>query len=137
MTDNIARLPAIPRDNSGRFAKGGPGRLVGAKGKRTREALETIKSFGPEAMQQLWKQVQAGEQWAVLFVLNKILPTSRTIEFEGLDADDIRTGIQDGEISPLEGRQLTETLVKLAEISDIAEMKAKIEELSRLINEKG
>lgn len=137
MTDNIARLPAIPRDAAGRFAKGGPGRLVGAKGKRTREALETIKSFGPEAMQQLWKQVQAGERWAVEYVLNKILPTSRTIEFEDIEADDIKQALRVGDITTAEAKEMTAALSKLVEISEIAEMKAKIEELSRLINEKG
>jgi len=135
-TENVISMDG--RDERGRFAPGKTfGRPKGSKNKSSFKTLETLRTYGPKALEKLWQKLDEGDWRAIEFTLKTLLPSNRLIELYGMDADDIRTGIQDGDISPNEGKQLTETLVKLAEISDIAEMKAKIEELSRLINEKG
>ncbi len=137
MSDNIAKLPVLPRNNDGRFAKGGPGRPVGAKGKKSREALESVKSFGPDALQKLWEAVQAGDRWAVEFVLDKILPTSRTVEFEDVTPDDVTEALRAGDITAAEARDVATALAKLAEIGELAEMKERIASLEKAVRDAG
>ncbi len=132
----LAVLPIAPRDNLGRFQKGGaPGRPFGAKGKRSREALEQIKSFGPAAIQKLWDAVNAGERWAVEFVLARILPTnSRTIEFEGLEIDDIREAFKQGDISTSELKDIVSSLEKIANVEEMDQLRERLEKLEAIAN---
>lgn len=133
----LAVLPIAPRDNLGRFQKGGaPGRPFGAKGKKSREALEQIKSFGPAAIQKLWDAVNAGERWAVELVLNKILPTSRTIEFEGLEIDDIREAFKQGSISTSELKDIVSSLEKIANVEEMDQLRERLDKLEAIANGK-
>lgn len=136
MSDNVAKLqvPAIPRNNDGRFAKGSPGRIKGAKGKKSREALEAVKSFGPDALQKLWEAVHAGERWAIEFVLDKILPTSRTVEFDDVTPDDVTEALRNGDISASEAKDIATALAKLAEIGELAELKSRLSALEDAIH---
>ena len=70
--DNIRHSTAGMHDASGRFAKGNPGRPKGAKGRQSRQVLEQVKSFGPNAIQALWEAVNLKERWAVEFVLSSL-----------------------------------------------------------------
>lgn len=136
MSDNIAKLPVgLPRENNGRFAVGGPGRPKGAKGKKSREALEAVKSFGPEALQKLWEAVTAGERWAVEFVLEKLLPTSRTIEFEDVTPNDVTEALRNGDISASEAKDISTALAKLAEIGEFAKMQERLAALEKAVQD--
>ena len=137
MTDNDAKLTVYPRAEAGRFAKGGSGRPVGAKGKFSREALQTVLSYGPEALHKLLGAVRSGERWAVEFVLTRVLPTGRTIQFEDITPDDISQAIADGDISAIEARDISTAMAKLAEIGEIEIIKSKLAELEAALNAKG
>lgn len=104
------------RNTDGRFAAGNPGRPYGAKGKASREALEYIKAMKPTALQKLWESVSKGEKWAVQLVLSKVLPTSRTIEFEGLTPQDIKAALAAGDISPEEAKMITNITRNLSDL---------------------
>lgn len=105
ITDNKREITA--RDTSGRFAVGNPGRPVGAKAKISRETLERIKLMGDAAIQKLWESVHARERWAIEFVLSKVLPANRTVEFEGLESEDIKAALMSGDISPDEAKAIS------------------------------
>ncbi|MEJ5085703.1 hypothetical protein [Brucella pseudogrignonensis] len=137
MTNNTANIPilsVVPRTSNGQFASGNPGRPIGAKGKKSREALEKVKSFGPLAIEQLKIQVVNGERWAVEYVLSKILPTGRTIEFEEMEVEDVKHAMKYGDISVAEAKEITASLAKLAEIADVQELRAKLEKLEAILN---
>lgn len=132
---NIRTLSDANRDLLGRFSNGNPGRPKGAKGKQSRQALETVKSFGQEALQKLSRAVADGERWAVEFVLEKILPTSRTIEFEDATPEDVTEALKAGDITAAEAKDIATALAKLSEISGLEEIKAKLAELEKAIND--
>lgn len=111
MTDNQPHLTG--RDIVGRFAAGNPGRPLGAKAKVSREVLEQIKLMKDGAMQKLWEAVNMRERWAIEFVLSKVLPANRTIEFEGLESEDIKAALMSGDISPDEAKAIS-TVMKNA-----------------------
>ncbi|TFV35671.1 hypothetical protein E4K66_25470 [Bradyrhizobium frederickii] len=85
-SDSYHSLSAEGRDPRGRFAKGSSGRPFGAKGKQNREFLSKVKELAPKAFEKLCTALDSGERWSVEFVLNRVLPQSRTVEFEGATA---------------------------------------------------
>ncbi|ANV24124.1 MULTISPECIES: hypothetical protein [Agrobacterium] len=134
MSQNTAKL-SIPRQSNGLFAKGGPGRPVGAKGKKSREALEAVKSFGPEALRKLQDAVSAGERWSIEFVLDKLLPTNRAIEFEDATPEDVKEALKAGDISAAEAKDIATALAKLAEIGELSEMKERLAALEKALQD--
>lgn len=137
MTDNVAKFPPIPRGPGGLFAKGGPGRPKGARGKAAKATLDTIKSFGPAALQALFEAIQAKEKWAVEYFLNKIVPhNSRTIEFEEMDIDDIREAFKAGDISVSELKDIVSAMEKIANIEEFDELRDRLEKLEQAANAK-
>jgi len=135
--DNVAKFPPIPRTEGGLFAKGGPGRPKGARGKAAKATLDRIKSFGPDALQALYEAIQAKERWAVEYCLNKLVPhNSRTIEFEGMDVDDIREAFKSGDISVSELKDIVSALEKIANVEEVDTLKQRIEHLEAVANAK-
>lgn len=132
-TDNKREITG--RDNLGRFAEGNTGRPLGAKGKTSREALDRVKSMKEGAIQGLWNSVIRGERWAIEYVLSKVLPISRTIEFEGLTSEDIRTAVKMGDISPDEAKSLSNVAKNLGEMDTLEAIHARVKELEDAIND--
>lgn len=134
-TDNIRSLSDMGKDQRGRFASNANniGRPLGAKGKRNREMLVKLKDLAPKAFEKLIEALDRGDRYAVEYVLNRILPLSRTIEFEGVGVDDVKAALRDGDISTGEAKEISATLAKLDEISDLKTLRAKMEELEKLL----
>lgn len=138
MADNQPQLTLVGRTASGRFGAGNPGRPKGAKGRHSRMMLERVKAMGDDAMTALFEAVKRREKWAVEFVLLRILPNNaRSIEFEGMTPDDVSEALKNGDITPAEAKEIATALAKLMEISDVAELKAKLAELEQAVNAKG
>lgn len=130
-SDNQRNL--TERDSLGRFAQGNPGRPHGAKAKASRVTLARIKAMEDGAIQKLWEAVLAKEKWAVEFVLSKILPASRTVEFEGVTGADIIAALEAGDITPEEAKSITATIRNLKEMDDIDQIRARLEELEQAV----
>ncbi|WP_338608070.1 hypothetical protein V6617_16815 [Pelagibacterium nitratireducens] len=129
---NFGKSWAPERTPRGQFAKGSGGRPHGVKGKKSREALEQVKSFGPDALAALRESVVAKERWAVEYVLNRLLPSSgRLIEFEDMTPEDVSGALKDGDISPVEAKDVAAALAKLAEVSDIEQLRERLDELEK------
>lgn len=133
MTHSSANLSAIPRAAGGRFAKGGPGRPVGAKARVSRDLLAQVKALGPDAVNKLREAVASGERWAVELVLQHVLPAGRSVEMEGLTADDLREAVANGDLSISEGKDAAAALAKLAEIDSIDALAARIADLEQAV----
>lgn len=123
VTDNKQNLTG--RDELGRFAAGNPGRPYGSKGKTSRDTLERIKLMNEGAIQKLWEAVNNGERWAIELVLSKVLPASRTIEFEGLTSKDVLTALVSGDISPDEAKTISATLNNIKEGDFLEKMRTR------------
>lgn len=105
---------------------------AGARGKAAKATLDRIKSFGPDALQALYEAIQAKERWAVEYCLNKIVPNnSRTIEFEGLEIDDIREAFKSGDISVLELKDIIASLERIANVEELDALRERLENLER------
>lgn len=135
MSDNI-RLNT-GRDALGRFAKGNSGRPLGVKNKTPRAVLNQIRAMEQGAIQKLWEAVCMGEQWAISYVLSKLLPAGRTIEFEGFSTDDLKDALINGDISAEEGKALVSVLKNLREIESLDEIKVRLEDLEAALKDNG
>lgn len=134
-TDNKRGISG--RDGMGRFTEGNQGRPKGARGKTSRAALEQVKSMQEGAMQKLWEAVQAKERWAVEFVLSKVLPGNRTIEFEGITPGDIGEALQAGDISPDEAKSISAAIKNIREMEDIEKIQERLKELEEAVGNGG
>jgi hypothetical protein len=133
--DNVRILSESGRDPRGRFASvpANIGRPLGAKGQHNREMLRKVKELAPTALQKLSDALDRGERFAVEFVLNRVLPQSRTIDLEGATVDDVKAALQNGDISTVEAKEMSATLAKLNEISELSDLRARLEELEKLL----
>lgn len=138
-TDDDAKLSVVesfdPVRSGGKFVKTN-GRPVGAKAKASRELLKQVKALGPRAVEKLSEAVDKGEQWAVQLTLKYDLPRERTVEFEGMEPDDIAEAIKAGDLSLSEGKDAAATLKALAEIGQLPAVIERLEELLRAAAEK-
>lgn len=125
------------RDHKGRFTAGNGGRPVGAKGKLTRERLADVKALWPEALQSLREAIHRGEWKATLHVLNACLPAGRTIDLEGADSpQDIAAALAAGDLSPAEAKDITAALANIASITELADLRERLEEIEAIIAER-
>jgi len=131
MSDDVQKKTG--RDALGRFAKGNPGRPLGAKNKTPRAVLNQIHAMDNMALQMLWQAVNSREKWAIEYVLSRILPANRTIEFEGISAEDIIVALTAGDISPDEGKSLAGTLRNLRELENMDEIVNRLDSLELLL----
>lgn len=134
MIDNVRKLTPL-HDTNGRFSKGNPGRPKGAVGKFSRTLLSQVKEMGPCAIDRLREAVAAGEKWAVEFVLSHVLPGSRTIEWHGVEPEDIREAITSGEIGADEADKLASALVKISKIEDLELIRERLDELEQAMRD--
>ena len=132
MTDNQAQN-SIVRNPSGRFVRT-TGRPLGAKNKVSQAALEQVKAMKEGALQNLWEAVCAKERWAIEYVLNRILPATRTVELEALTPLDVESALAHGDISPEEGKALSGTLKNLREVENIEIIEARVTELEAAVD---
>jgi hypothetical protein len=135
--DNIRNLTESGKDQRGRFASvpGNIGRPFGARGKASREMLNNLKALGPKAFEKLCEALDRGDRWGVEFVLSRVLPQSRTIEFEGTTVDDVKAALQNGDINTAEAKEMSATLAKLSEIGDLNDLRARLAELETLLQQ--
>lgn len=131
MADNIRGNSG--RDVAGRFAKGNPGRPIGVKNKTPRAVLAQVRAMEEGALQKLWQAVCNGEQWAISYVLSKLLPANRSIEFEDFSVADVKEALTHGDISPDEGKSLVSVLKNIREIESLEEIKERLEELEMAV----
>lgn len=118
------------------FAAGNPGRPAGSKNKRSIEALRSVQAMDGIAMTALQAAVLKGEAWAVQFVLGTLVPrVGRTIEVDGLSADEVIELAREGALTTGEMKDLSAAIAKLRQIDDIDELRAKIAELERYVRQ--
>ena len=135
MTDNKPNKNEY-QDSTGRFKKGNPGRPRGVANKTPCSVLRQVEAMNEMALKQLWSAVCMQENWAVLYVLNKIVPASRTVAMEGLTTDDLKAALAEGDISPDESKTLAATLRTLAEIESLDEIRARLDSLEEAAKDK-
>lgn len=135
MADTIHKLSVVQRDTSGKFLPGSGGRPKGAVARASRDLLKQVRSYGPQAATKLWQALEANERWAVELVLKYCLPPSRTVEFEGMEPDDIREAVKAGDIGISEGNDLSAMVARLAGVDSLDELRTRLSELEQALAE--
>ena len=133
--DLIRNLTDNGRDQRGRFASvpGNIGRPFGAKGRQGREMFQKLKDLAPKAFEKLCEALDRGDRFAIEFILNRVLPQSRLVEFEGTTVDDVKAALQNADISAAEANEMSATLAKLSEIGELNDLRARLTELENLL----
>ncbi|MTH64726.1 hypothetical protein [Paracoccus shanxieyensis] len=128
-TDN--HMSMAVRNSNGTFARG-PGRVKGSKNRLTRESVEKLHELAPAAWAALINNLAAGEQRAVEFVLNRLLPAGRVLEVDATP-DGIRDHLEHGDFSTDEARAIASVLEKLESLEKISVLEQRVEQLTALL----
>lgn len=128
-TSTVVHLP------SGRFAPGNPGRKPGSKNKVSNEALTAIKSMKDVAIEQLRSKLERGDWDAITFILERILPKGRSVELDDTSPATIATALAEGHLTPDETRSIATALKSLQDVTELAEIRAKLDELEKLLSD--
>ena len=127
-TSTVVHLP------NGRFAPGNPGRKPGSKNKISNEALTAIKSMKDVAIEKLRSKLERGDWDAITFILERILPKGRSVELDDTSPATIATALAEGHLTPDETRSIAAALKSLQDVTELAEIRAKLDELEKLLS---
>jgi hypothetical protein len=126
MAETIRRLPG------GQFAPGTAGKPKGATHRINRETLAGLGEMVPAAMAVLRQQLAENNWRAAAFVLQRWLPDSRVIALDTMDPDSVTEAATDG-LTPGELSKVVQSLKTLREAEDLADVRAKMDELEELV----
>lgn len=135
MADGNVAIFTAPRDATGKFLKGGPGRSKGALAKHSRTLLAQVKAMGDTAVEGLWTALQANERWAIEMVLSHVLPRDRALEWNGVEPDDIREAICEGDLGIDEAARLATALVRLNDATSLDDLRKRIDDMEAAIGD--
>ncbi|TPK17742.1 hypothetical protein [Mesorhizobium sp. B2-5-7] len=128
-TSTVVKLP------NGRFAPGNPGRIPGSKNKISNEAMSAIKDMKDAAIEQLRSKLERGDWDAITFILERILPKGRSVELEDTSPTSIAKALAEGHLTPDETRSIATALKSLQDVTELAEIRAKLDELEKLLSD--
>jgi len=134
-TDSVeVRRSTADRGPKGRWAEGNPGRKPGSKNKISNDALAAVRSMKDDAIEQLRLRLQRGEWDAITFILERILPKGRSVELDDTSPATIATALAEGHLTPDETRSIAAALKSLQDVTELAEIRAKLDELEKLLS---
>jgi hypothetical protein len=130
-----ACIPPEGRDERGRILKGFGGRPLGARNKRSREALGAVQELAPTAIAKLALLVSQGNFAAIRYVLDVVLPKGgRTVDLDGTnDPHELISAVTNGEISPDEFARIAQGWKSALDSAELKDIKNQIEELETLV----
>lgn len=132
MTDTVRANTGDARDALGRFGPGNSGKPKGATHRLNREALQGVGELLPGALTVLRDQLAAGNLRAAAFVLQRYLPDTRVVEMNSMDPTTVADAAAEG-LTPGELSKVVQSLKTLREAEDLADIRAKMDELESLV----
>ena len=135
---DISRKLSADRDHLGRFASvpGNVGRPYGAKGKQSAELMKVVRAMGPRVVERLAIALDNNERFAIELILKYCLPSSRTIEMEGAEPEDIKQAFIAGDLSADETKSIATAMEKLKNVQDLDDLRTRLSELETLLQQK-
>jgi hypothetical protein len=136
MTDGAPEIPinnAMLRDAQGRLLPGSGGRPKGSRNRVSVQAIAKIRELTDDAFVALAENVQKGDQRAVEYVLDKVIPQGRLIELEAATPAAVAEALVSGQLSPEETKHISTALAKLSELEDLAAVKQRLVQIEALL----
>lgn len=91
-----------------------------------------------EAIEQLRTKLRRGDWDALSFVLERIVGKGRVVELDGdMSPDTIAAAFSEGLLTPVEAKDIATALARLSEVGEIAELRAKLDELEKRLGGDG
>jgi len=128
MTDDHRNFTVLQLPN-GQFAKGNPGRQIGTKNRVSRETLQSIFGMKDVALEELQNLITQGDMRAIVFVLDRILPSKRTVQLDDTSPANILDLLASGDLAPDEASAIATTIARLVDVGLVADLERRISEL--------
>ncbi len=122
------------RDNAGRFKPGhGMGRPKGSRNKLNSAVLDQLADLTSPAVAVLRQHLNDGSLKAATYIIDRFTSPERHVAIGTTDPNAVADALAEGLITPSEGARIAGSLKTLKEASDLAELRAKMDELEDLI----
>lgn len=122
------------RDGGGRFMPGhGMGRPKGSRNKLNAAVLDQLADLTSPAVAILRKHINEGSLKAATYVIDRFTSPERHVAIGTTDPNAVADALAEGLITPSEGARIAGSLKTLREASDLAELRAKMDDLEELI----
>lgn len=131
--NSVIQLQRLP---DGKFAPGSGGRPKGARNKISSAAIAAIKDMSDDALAKLKERVMASDLQAIMYVLDRVLPKGRSVEFNDVTPDGIAQLLADGLITSGEAKDVATALKALADVGKLAELEERLAELETALAER-
>jgi hypothetical protein len=136
---------SVPGSRGRPFEKGNPGRKQGSKNRATAVAEALLRGDETELVRKAVELAKAGDVAMLKFLLDRILPKERLVQFElppinsasdALDAlEAITNAVSAGEIRPSEAAALASLVERYARTINVAELEVRLDNLEKAMNE--
>lgn len=138
MSDDIGNKPVetAGRASNGRFTSGNPGRPRGARNKHSLTSYRALAEMSSTALVQLINNVMAGDQRAIEYILDRILPQGRLIELDPT-VEGVSEALNAAEVSTKEARDLATVLEKMKRVAEMDALQERIAALEASLQETG
>lgn len=132
-TLEAATNKAMQRDANGRLLPGSGGRPRGSKNKIANGALANLRNMTPDAVDVVQAAIAKGCVKTATWLLERVLPNQRVVELDGAGVQDVINALVAGDISPTEAKTIAHSIGHLKNISDLEELRAEVDSLTKLL----
>lgn len=121
------------RNAAGHFTAGNPGRKPGTRVKLSKSALSRIEGSWDEFIDKLLESAIAGDVQAAKLIVGMVLPKGLPLKMDDVSPEGLTSEIKQGNLTPLEARQMASTIGKLTDLKDLERIKERMEYLERIV----
>lgn len=126
---------SVQRAPDGKFLPGSGGRPPGTRNRASKARLTAVTDLFSESVAVLKKRLSEGDLTAARIVLDVCLPKNRAVEFgDDVSPATIEAALADGTITPNEALTAAQALEKIANVRDVADLVARVEELEAVLS---
>jgi hypothetical protein len=120
------------RDARGRFGPGNTGRPRGSRNRINKQVLDALGDLSSQAVMVLRENLTQNNLKAAIYVLDRFLPSERSIEIQSTDPQAWSDALADGDLTPGEAAKAAQAMKVLADAAEVREIKAKLDELEAM-----
>ncbi|WP_156842823.1 hypothetical protein [Novosphingobium aquimarinum] len=133
MTDFDPPNTAPARLPNGQFGPGNPGRPKGSRNRLNAQLLDKLGDLTSQSILVLRERLNANDLKAAMYILDRFLPTSRSIEINSTEPNAWADAMAAGDLTVAEGHKAASALKLIADSQEVRDLRARLDDLEQVI----
>jgi hypothetical protein len=113
------------------------GRPRGSQNRAGTREIHRLRARSDRAWDVIDQKLAEGCVKSALFILQRLLPDSRSIELDGIDPASIGEAIAAGEVTPPEAIRLSQAAKHLADVETVDALRGRLDQIEAILSAKG